>query len=121
MVAKDKSSEPQLSSCPHCGCPIKPGKLKKHLQNVHMVKEFITIHECAEKYRINERKVLELAQKFGCAVNAGSHHIPINVAEKINGFFSFRSQTGIRKPKGSLTKAEPRFVEGGLPSLGKKR
>jgi hypothetical protein len=121
MAAKAKSSEAQLPSCPYCSSQIMPGKLKKHLQKVHRVKEFITIHQCAEKHRINERKVLELAQKFGCAVNAASDHIPIDIANKINGVFGFRSQTGIRKPKGALTKVEPRFVEGGLPSLGKRR
>jgi hypothetical protein len=121
MVAKDKSSETQLSSCPHCNCRLKPAKLEKHLQNVHLIKEFVTIHECAEKFRINERKVLELAQQFGCTVSVASDRIPIGIAKKIKGVFGFRSQTGIRRPKSSPTKVEARFVEGGLPSLGKKR
>lgn len=121
MITKAKLSESELSSCPHCKCRIKPAKLKTHLQDVHLIKKLVTIHECAEHFRINENKVLELVRHFGCTVKVSSDRIPMSIAKKIRDCFAFRSQTGIRRPKRSPTKAAVRFVEGGLPSLGKNR
>ena len=121
MTTKSKPSERELASCPHCKCRIKAAKLKPHLQNVHLIKKFVTIHECAQHFRINENKVIELALQFGCTVKVSTDRIPMSIAKQIRDVFAFRTQTGVRRPKRSPTDTAPRFVEGGLPSLGKNR